>query len=193
MGRGSLGQSQRTPHLTIRPTTMSGPENYEWTQKDGSLTVKFVVPNGTHKRDIALEVTSTWLEAGVRDPPAGGGGPPPVQVCVRGKLHNAVAEKKTHVQVKSGHAVITLEKRFKGQWPALFLPAEFQKGDGAVDTAAAPLRYRAAWDYAPQDEGELGFSAGDLISVVQQDNSGWWTGQAHVGVVGGSCFCECSA
>eukprot|EP00007_Cunea_sp_BSH-02190019_P007543 CAMPEP_0174234418 /NCGR_PEP_ID=MMETSP0417-20130205/4176_1 /TAXON_ID=242541 /ORGANISM="Mayorella sp, Strain BSH-02190019" /LENGTH=1098 /DNA_ID=CAMNT_0015312779 /DNA_START=26 /DNA_END=3322 /DNA_ORIENTATION=+ len=161
---------------------MSGGETYEWTQKDNSLTVSFPVPSGTHKRDIALEVSSTWLEAGIRAATTSTiDGPPPVQVIVRGKLHNAVAEKKTHLQVKNGQATITLHKLYKGQWPALFLPVEFQPEGGGV--GAAPVKFRALWEYVPQEEGELGFSAGDIVNVVQQDESGWWTGQVH-GVIG---------
>lgn len=38
---------------------------------------------------------------------------------------------------------------------------------------------KASYDYSAQDQGELSFQEGDIIQVVSQHPSGWWTGELN--------------
>ena len=38
---------------------------------------------------------------------------------------------------------------------------------------------RGTFDYEASDEGELGFHIGDIITVLSQDESGWWQGELN--------------
>lgn len=62
-----------------------------------------------------------------------------------------------------------------------------QYGSPAPAAAAAPAAETctALYDYAAQAEGDLSFSAGTVIEIVQRtaDTNGWWTGRAN-GVTG---------
>ena len=46
-------------------------------------------------------------------------------------------------------------------------------------SAPSNPKARALYDYAAADGTELGFNAGDIITVTKQDNSGWWEGQLN--------------
>lgn len=52
----------------------------------------------------------------------------------------------------------------------------------AAAAAEAPQyvgRCRALYTYEPQDPAELAFQEGDIINVLQRDDSGWWQGELH--------------
>jgi Fes/CIP4, and EFC/F-BAR homology domain/SH3 domain len=53
-------------------------------------------------------------------------------------------------------------------------------------------RCRALYDYEAQDEGELSFYTGDIINVLQQDDSGWWQGElrGRIAVFPSTEWCE---
>jgi hypothetical protein len=38
---------------------------------------------------------------------------------------------------------------------------------------------KALFDYKKNDDSEIGFDQGDVLLVVQKDNSGWWYGRIH--------------
>jgi len=46
---------------------------------------------------------------------------------------------------------------------------------------AAPARPKAtaAFDYTAQSADELSFAAGDVITILKKDDSGWWEGELH--------------
>ena len=37
----------------------------------------------------------------------------------------------------------------------------------------------ASYPFEPREAGEVGFAVGDLIEVIEQDDSGWWVGVAN--------------
>lgn len=45
-----------------------------------------------------------------------------------------------------------------------------------VDSAPNPLP-QASFDYAATEPGELTFTKGDYITVIEEDPSGWWQGR----------------
>eukprot|EP01095_Lingulamoeba_sp_RSL-Kostka_P015142 TRINITY_DN686_c0_g2_i1.p1 TRINITY_DN686_c0_g2~~TRINITY_DN686_c0_g2_i1.p1 ORF type:complete len:475 (+),score=168.75 TRINITY_DN686_c0_g2_i1:583-2007(+) len=48
---------------------------------------------------------------------------------------------------------------------------------------SSTIKARAEYDYEAADETELGFQEGDIITIILQDESGWWQGELN-GVVG---------
>ena len=48
-------------------------------------------------------------------------------------------------------------------------------------TAAAPAgrTVSAAYDFTPQEAGELAFRKGDIITVSDDSDPNWWKGQCH--------------
>lgn len=38
---------------------------------------------------------------------------------------------------------------------------------------------KASFDYEKQEDNELGFKTGDIITVLSEDDSGWWTGELN--------------
>jgi len=50
----------------------------------------------------------------------------------------------------------------------------------SYDAGGSGLQCRALYDYPGENEGDLAFSEGDIISVLDQsDPSGWWQGTVH--------------
>lgn len=45
-------------------------------------------------------------------------------------------------------------------------------------------RCRALYDYEAQDDGEISFKAGEILTVLHKDESGWWTCQLRTGQSG---------
>ena len=45
------------------------------------------------------------------------------------------------------------------------------------NSSSAPKRVRALYNFAPQTSEELGFQAGDLISVIECVYEAWWKGE----------------
>lgn len=54
-------------------------------------------------------------------------------------------------------------------------PAPFKKP--AAAPAAKQKQVRALYDYVGADANELDFFVNDIITVLQEDDSGWWTGE----------------
>lgn len=42
-----------------------------------------------------------------------------------------------------------------------------------------PTYVQALFDFAPQEEGELGFRRGDVIQVLDNSDPNWWKGGCH--------------
>ena len=54
---------------------------------------------------------------------------------------------------------------------------ELGKARDTMRAGSGQMWVQALSDYAPQQEGELGFRAGDVIEVLQQaEPGGWWGG-----------------
>jgi len=54
--------------------------------------------------------------------------------------------------------------------------------DSAPSSSNAPLKKklcRATFDYEKNESNELGFKVGDIITVLSEDDSGWWTGELN--------------
>jgi hypothetical protein len=47
----------------------------------------------------------------------------------------------------------------------------------AEEPADPRPKYIAAFEYVPEGEGELGFAGGEIIYVMERDDSGWWQGE----------------
>ena len=47
---------------------------------------------------------------------------------------------------------------------------------------------RAKFDFIPKDEGEVGFSAGDIIRIIDESDPHWWEGEVNgrVGIFPGA-------
>jgi hypothetical protein len=43
--------------------------------------------------------------------------------------------------------------------------------------AAVPMKMVAMYDYDATEEGELTFKQGDAITVLEQFENGWWSGE----------------
>jgi len=46
-------------------------------------------------------------------------------------------------------------------------------------TASAPNMARALFDYSGETDAELSFKQGDVIKILEKDNSGWWQGELN--------------
>jgi len=51
-------------------------------------------------------------------------------------------------------------------------------------TEKAGEKVKAVYDYKAQDENELSFKANEIISVLREDESGWWHGESASGATG---------
>eukprot|EP00128_Syssomonas_multiformis_P002334 Colp12_sorted_trinity150504_noHs@15130 len=49
----------------------------------------------------------------------------------------------------------------------------------AAATPQAVKRVRALFDFNPQEDGELGFRKGDVITVLDENDPNWWRGQLN--------------
>lgn len=54
-----------------------------------------------------------------------------------------------------------------------------KKGFGAPKKAPPKPRCQALYDYPGTGEGELPFKAGDIITILQKDDAGWWEGELN--------------
>jgi hypothetical protein len=50
---------------------------------------------------------------------------------------------------------------------------------GGSEKAAEPQKpqFKALFSYAGQNEDELAFNAGDVISLISKDEEAWWKGE----------------
>ena len=53
-----------------------------------------------------------------------------------------------------------------------------------ADEAQSGLRARALYDYQAADETEISFDPDDIITHIEQIDSGWWQGLAPNGTYG---------
>jgi len=67
--------------------------------------------------------------------------------------------------------------------PAVAAPAAPPVASRAPAVIPAIGRCKALYDYSAGDATELSFSAGDVINILQKDESGWWQGELN-GVIG---------
>jgi len=51
--------------------------------------------------------------------------------------------------------------------------AEASSGEEAEETCVE-IKAKALFDYEAANETELAFKAGDILTVTEQDQSGWW-------------------
>ena len=58
----------------------------------------------------------------------------------------------------------------------------FIKNDGSRDPPVT--RVRALYDFVPSEPSELGFSRGDIITVIDSVYKDWWRGElrGHTGI-----------
>ena len=104
---------------------------------------------------------------------------------VQGTLFDHVITSKSAWKLKGSVVTISLQKLSKNStWATLFLAT-----DGTA-TRAAPAPASTAkklmqclHDYEATDPLELSFREGDVIVVIQENNTGWWKGELD-GVVG---------
>jgi len=47
-------------------------------------------------------------------------------------------------------------------------------GDQSSDEELVDIKAKALFDYEAANETELGFKAGDILTITEQDTSGWW-------------------
>ena len=76
------------------------------------------------------------------------------------------------------------KKRATGWFPASYVKLLEKGGDGGSATAAPAVatgaeQVRALYAYAATQDDELGFEAGDLITVVNKDKEEWWSGELN--------------
>eukprot|EP01122_Echinamoeba_exundans_P017789 TRINITY_DN9745_c0_g1_i1.p1 TRINITY_DN9745_c0_g1~~TRINITY_DN9745_c0_g1_i1.p1 ORF type:complete len:532 (+),score=164.33 TRINITY_DN9745_c0_g1_i1:59-1597(+) len=61
--------------------------------------------------------------------------------------------------------------------------AEESYGEEAAAGGAYLGQVQATYDFPGENEGDLAFSAGDIINILEKDDSGWWRGELN-GAVG---------
>ena len=142
---------------------------YSWYQTDANVTVSFRV-DSADRDAVDIAASSTSIKAGLR-------GEAPI---VEGALFRSIApaSSKWGFMSSEGTGVtfvqIMLAKADAGHWDALL-------ADGS---GPAPSRYViTTYDYAAEEETEIGFGPGDYIEVLSEDPSGWWQG-SYYGFVG---------
>lgn len=109
-------------------------------------------------QDIEVLITNSAIRAGVRGT---------VAVC-EGQLCSPIKSSKW--ALKTNMVVIHLEKITKGKWPSLF--------SGGAPQNAKPV-VRVIYDYDATDPIELTLREGEIVSVLNQDPSGWWKGELN--------------
>ena len=69
-------------------------------------------------------------------------------------------------------------KNGTGQFPSSYVKS---KESGVNDSQIRKVR--ALYDFTPVSPGEIGFKAGDVLSLKQSDDHDWWDGELN-GVIG---------
>ena len=142
---------------------------YTWYQTDANVTISFRVDSDNYDAvDIACSPTN--IRAGVR------GETPVVDGALAGSIvpssskwgfMSSAGTGATFVQIMLGKATL-------GPWGSLL-------ADGS---GPHPSRYViTTYDYAAEEDTEIGFGPGDYIEVLTEDPSGWWQG-SYYGFVG---------
>ncbi|KAM9315865.1 intersectin-2 [Gastrophryne carolinensis] len=75
------------------------------------------------------------------------------------------------------------KKRQKGWFPASHVKLLGPSNDKAVTTPTSVCQVIAMYDYIANNEDELNFSKGQLINVINKDDTDWWQGEIN-GVTG---------
>lgn len=115
-------------------------------------------------------------------------------------LYDYTAQDKTEISFKEGDVITVLTKADdgwymgeingqKGLFPSTYCTEigsaanSGRTNGGGGGSGGGSRTVIALYDYDATDEGELSFHEGDRIVVVEESDSGWWTGELN-GVTG---------
>lgn len=142
---------------------------YTWYQTDANVTISFRVESDNYDA-VDIACSSTNIRAGAY------GDTPVVDGALAGSIDPASSKWGFMSSAGTGATFvqIMLGKAVPGPWGSLL-------ADGS---GPAPSRYViTTYDYAAEDDNEIGFGPGDYIEVLSEDPSGWWQG-SYYGFVG---------
>jgi myosin-1 len=74
------------------------------------------------------------------------------------------------VVVKKAEVVKPVEVEKKATAPR---PPPARQPPPPVQRPASP-RYETLYDFEPEDDGEIAFSTGDVLKILEKDDNGWW-------------------
>ena len=127
--------------------------------------------------------------------PAAEAAPAPAAVTtdVQGKAVFAYeADDETEVSFAVGDTITNIVEDDSGWWtgdangkrgmfPANHVQKDGEAAPAAVAAAAAPaatgIQGKVVFDFEASEEGELSLTVGQVVNVLTQDESGWWTGE----------------
>jgi len=89
-----------------------------------------------------------------------------------------VAQKKATQEAAEQQAKVNAlkedKKKITEQLSGLGGGGEPDDGGESSDEDFVEIKAKALFDYEAANETELGFKAGDILTVTEQDTSGWW-------------------
>jgi len=145
-----------------------------WQQDAEKVIVTFPGPPSGALDDVDVVLTQNSFRASIRSTG--------VAIC-DSSLFSAIKSASAHYGIKTRHApdgsitfsvIVYMEKANHGeQWMSLF--TQTAVNDNALFPPVV-AKVRTTYPYAPDDPNELAFPQDVVITVLNQDPSGWWQG-----------------
>eukprot|EP01104_Vermistella_antarctica_P007235 TRINITY_DN1798_c3_g1_i1.p1 TRINITY_DN1798_c3_g1~~TRINITY_DN1798_c3_g1_i1.p1 ORF type:complete len:389 (-),score=127.13 TRINITY_DN1798_c3_g1_i1:106-1272(-) len=143
------------------------------------------VDRNAYLTPIWVVTEAAYTTSGKTLPPGGGGaygGPPPTQGEYGGPppQEGGYGGPPPHDQQQGGGypGSAPQQQQYGGPPPDQQQPGGYPAPvPAAAPPAAGGKRGKALYTFAAEDDSELPFSAGDVITITRQDDPGWWIGE----------------